>query len=115
MVRCGRQITLDTSAIVQTAEKFERDGTFENKEKAVSGGMFMKTVYGGAFDPETIVLLRSVLDEAWESPRQNHQAHKSKNFADANVKIRNLPNGASHTMYSPLGKPTDMVLEVRLR
>jgi hypothetical protein len=77
--------------------------------------MFMKTVYGGAFDPETIVLLRSVLDEAWESPRQNHQAHKSKNFADANVKIRNLPNGASHTMYSPLGKPTDMVLEVRLR
>ena len=26
----------------------------------------MKTVHGGAFDPETIDLLRSVLDEAWD-------------------------------------------------
>jgi hypothetical protein len=74
---------LDTSAIVQTAEKFERHRKIENKEKAVSGGMFMKTVYGGAFDPETIVLLRSVLDEAWESLRPEQQAQRSKSLLAA--------------------------------
>jgi hypothetical protein len=65
MLRCRRKITLDTSVIVQTQEKFERDDKFQGRKKA-TGGAFMKTVHGGAFDPETIDLLRSVLDEAWE-------------------------------------------------
>ncbi|MGA7023225.1 MAG: hypothetical protein WB036_10605 [Pseudolabrys sp.] len=40
----------------------------------------MKAVYSGAFDPETINLLRSVLDEAWESLRPEQQAQRSKSL-----------------------------------
>jgi hypothetical protein len=40
----------------------------------------MKTVDGGAFDPETIDLLRSVLDEAWESLRPEEQAQASRSL-----------------------------------
>ena len=43
----------------------------------------MKTVYGGAFDPETIDLLRSVLDEAWGSLRREEQAHGGKSLLAA--------------------------------
>ena len=43
----------------------------------------MKPVYGGAFDPETIDLLRSVLDEAWESLRPEQQAQQSKSLLAA--------------------------------
>ena len=82
-LRCRTKMKVDTSAIGQTAEKFERHGKFENKEKAVSGGIFMKTVYSGAFDPETIDLLRSVLDEAWGSLRPEQQARRSKSLLAA--------------------------------
>jgi hypothetical protein len=43
----------------------------------------MKTFHGGAFDPETIDLLRSVLDEAWESLRPEQQAQRSKSLLAA--------------------------------
>ncbi len=43
----------------------------------------MKTAHGGAFDPETIDLLRSVLDEAWESLRPEQQAQQSKSLLAA--------------------------------
>jgi hypothetical protein len=36
------------SVIVQTEEKFERDDKFQEKKEA-TGGVFMKTVHGGAF------------------------------------------------------------------
>ena len=43
----------------------------------------MKTVPGGAFDPETIDLLRSVVDEVWESLRPEQQAQRSKSLLAA--------------------------------
>ncbi|MGZ6184935.1 MAG: hypothetical protein ACXWNN_03475 [Candidatus Binataceae bacterium] len=48
----------------------------------------MKKVYGGAFDPETIDLLRSVLDEAWSSLRPEEQAQASRSlFAERILKL----------------------------
>ena len=38
----------------------------------------MKTMAGGAYDPETIELLRAVLDGAWNSLGAAEQAHSSK-------------------------------------
>ena len=40
----------------------------------------MRTVEGGSFGPETIALMRRVLDEAWESLSPNAQALTSKTF-----------------------------------
>lgn len=40
----------------------------------------MQVTDGGAFDPETIELLRGVLDEAWASLRPAEQAHSSKSL-----------------------------------
>ena len=53
------------------------------EEKKATGGTFMKTVHGGAFDPETIDLLRSVLDEAWGSLRPEQQVQGSKSMLAA--------------------------------
>ena len=48
----------------------------------------MKTVYGGAFDPETISLMRSVFDEVWGSLRPEEQAQASKSlFAERILKL----------------------------
>ena len=38
----------------------------------------MKTMAGGVYDPETIELLRAVLDGAWNSLAAEAQAHSSK-------------------------------------
>jgi hypothetical protein len=38
----------------------------------------MKTMEGGAYDPETIELLRAVLDAAWNSLGAKEQAQSSK-------------------------------------
>jgi hypothetical protein len=38
----------------------------------------MKKMEGGAYDPETIELLRAVLDAAWNSLAAEAQAHSSK-------------------------------------
>ncbi len=75
---------VDTSAIGQTGEKFERVDKFQGRKKG-TGGAFMKTVHGGAFDPETLDLLRSVLDEAWESLRPEQQAQRSKSLLAASI------------------------------
>ena len=48
----------------------------------------MKKVYGGAFDPETISLMRSVLDEVWGSLRPEEQAQASRSlFAQRILKL----------------------------
>ena len=39
-----------------------------------------KMADGGAFDPETIALLRAVLDEAWDSLNAQEQAQSSKSL-----------------------------------
>ena len=83
ILRCRRKIIFDMSVIVQTAKKFERNDKFQGKKKEATGGAFMKTVHGGAFDPETIDLLRSVLDEAWGSLRPEQQAQRSKSLLAA--------------------------------
>jgi hypothetical protein len=56
---------------------------FKERKKEATGGASMKTVHGGAFDPETIDLLRSVLDEAWGSLRPEQQAQRSKSLLAA--------------------------------
>jgi hypothetical protein len=71
------------SAIAQTTEKFERVDKVQGRKKGDGRCVFMKTVHGGAFDPETIDLLRSVLDEAWESLRPDQQAQQSKSLLAA--------------------------------
>jgi hypothetical protein len=38
----------------------------------------MKVSRGGAYDPETVALLRSVLDAAWEAIPPEHHARTSK-------------------------------------
>jgi len=40
----------------------------------------MQSTDGSAFDPETIELLRCVLDEAWASLRPAEQAHSSRSL-----------------------------------
>jgi hypothetical protein len=61
---------------------------FKAAKKEAAGGVFMKTVNGGVSDPETIDLLRSVLDEAWSSLPPEEQAHASKSlFAERILKL----------------------------
>ena len=55
----------------------------KQRKKQCREAWFIKTVYGGAFDPETIDLLRSVLDEAWGSLRREEQAHGGKSLLAA--------------------------------
>ena len=45
----------------------------------------MKTADGGAFDPETIELLRDVLDDAWASLRPEEQALSSRSMVAASI------------------------------
>ena len=40
----------------------------------------MQTAQGGAFDPETIELLRNILEESWGSLRPEEQAQSSRSL-----------------------------------
>jgi len=40
----------------------------------------MQTAEGGAFDPETIELLRNILEEAWGSLRPEEQVQSSRSL-----------------------------------
>ena len=40
----------------------------------------MQTAEGGAFDPETIELLRNILEETWGSLRPEEQAQSSRSL-----------------------------------
>jgi hypothetical protein len=53
---------------------------FKERKKEATGGAFMKTVHDGAFDSETIDLLRGVLDEGWGSLRLEEQVQGSKSL-----------------------------------
>jgi hypothetical protein len=88
ILRCRTKKSWVLLAIVQTAERFKRDDKFQGGKKETAGGLFMKPIYGGVFDPETIDLLRSVLDEAWGSLRPEEQAHASRSlFAERILKL----------------------------
>jgi hypothetical protein len=69
----------------------------------------MKNRQGGSFDPETIALLRTVLDEAWVNLLPKQQSHTSK--SDLAVRILTL---AAQGERDPVRLRTHAVLEVVL-
>ena len=69
----------------------------------------MKTRQGGSFDPETIALLRTVLDQAWVNLLPEQQSRTSK--SDLAVRILLL---AAQGERDPVRLRTLAVLEVVL-
>ncbi|HWN51854.1 MAG TPA: hypothetical protein VNO18_18915 [Xanthobacteraceae bacterium] len=69
----------------------------------------MKTRQGGSFDPETIALLRTVLDQAWVNLLPEQQSRTSK--SDLAVRILLL---AAQGERDPVRLRTRAVLEIAL-